>query len=188
MDNLNAKEVKIFNNLSRVQSPSVSLGNKMQGVIDKLNAPFPGTLGSPVNAVAAKAILEISGVVFHGETVVINNPLTEGFDVYEFVADSAQSVSVETNYPVDITSYVTPSSINLVVDIQPIAGDKMTIGGKEYTFVALGTAAVDGDIDVGASLADAQAAIVAAINGVDEINNPMLLRLRRCLMEIQIFP
>ena len=31
MTNLTAKELKIFNNLSRVQSPSVSLGNKNSG-------------------------------------------------------------------------------------------------------------------------------------------------------------
>jgi hypothetical protein len=58
----------------------------------------------------------------------------------------------------------------LTVDTQPTAGDTMTIGGKVYTFTADGTAAADGEIDVGVDLAGAQANIVAAINGTDGIN------------------
>lgn len=58
----------------------------------------------------------------------------------------------------------------LTVDTQPLADDTMTIGTKEYTFMADGTASADGEIDVGADLADVKTLIVAAINGTDGIN------------------
>lgn len=58
----------------------------------------------------------------------------------------------------------------LTMDTQPTAGDTMTIGTKVYTFTADGTAAADGEIDVGADLADAKTLVVAAINGTDGIN------------------
>lgn len=58
----------------------------------------------------------------------------------------------------------------LTMDTQPTAGDTMTIGTKTYTFTADGTAAADGEIDVGADLADAKTLVPAAINGTDGIN------------------
>jgi hypothetical protein len=58
----------------------------------------------------------------------------------------------------------------LTMDTQPTAGDTMTIGTKVYTFTADGTAAADGEIDVGADLADCKTLVVAAINGTDGIN------------------
>lgn len=58
----------------------------------------------------------------------------------------------------------------LTMDTQPTAGDTMTIGTKVYTFTADGTADEDGEIDVGADLADCKTLVVAAINGTDGIN------------------
>lgn len=58
----------------------------------------------------------------------------------------------------------------LTMDTQPTAGDTMTIGNKTYTFTADGTAAADGEIDVGADLADAKTLVIGAINGTDGIN------------------
>lgn len=168
MNNLTAKELKIFNNLSRVQSPSVSLGNKIQEIIGAIH----GTSGSPVNAVAAQATLNVGGVVIHGETFGINNPLLAGEDTYVFMADEAQEPAVSTDIPVDISAYTTASTINLTVDTQPTAGDKMTIGTKEYTFTAIGANDADGKISVEVDLDGAQAAIVAAINGTDGVNTP----------------
>ena len=60
----------------------------------------------------------------------------------------------------------------LTIDAQVTAGDTMTIGDKVFTFVASGTAAVDGDIDIGDSIAACLLATVAAINGTDGINTP----------------
>lgn len=59
----------------------------------------------------------------------------------------------------------------LTVDTQPIVGDTFTIGTKVFTFVTDGTAALDGEVDVGADLADAKVQIVAAINGTDGWND-----------------
>lgn len=58
----------------------------------------------------------------------------------------------------------------LTMDTQPTAGDTMTIGSKVYTFTADETADEDGEIDVGADLADCKTLVVAAINGTDGIN------------------
>jgi hypothetical protein len=170
MTNLTAKELKIFNNLSHVHSPSVSLGNKIQELIDG-----GGVEGSPVNAVAATGILTISGVVIDGETVIINNPLITGSDVYELLADEAQSKTLPTNKAVDITDYAAKATGALTVDTQPISGDTMTIGAKVFTFVPVGTANANGEISVGANLAAAKLAIVAAINGTDSVNTPHTL-------------
>lgn len=60
----------------------------------------------------------------------------------------------------------------LTMDTQPTAGNTMTIGTDVYTFTADGTASAQGEIDVGADLADAKTLVVAAINGTDGINNP----------------
>ena len=62
------------------------------------------------------------------------------------------------------------ASGTLTMDTQPTAGNTLTIGTKVYTFTADGTADADGEIDVGADLADAKALVVAAINGSDNIN------------------
>lgn len=58
----------------------------------------------------------------------------------------------------------------LTVDTQPTVGDTMTIGASVYTFTTDGTAAAEGEIDVGEDLADAKTLIVAAINGTDGNN------------------
>ena len=73
--------------------------------------------------------------------------------------------------PVSATAPVNAvaSTSTLTVDTQPTAGETITIGDKVYTFVALGTAAVEGDIGLGALVANTQPLIVAAING-DAVN------------------
>ena len=58
----------------------------------------------------------------------------------------------------------------LTIDTQPIVGDTFTIGTKLFTFVTDETADADGELDVGADLADAKVQIVAAINGTDGFN------------------
>jgi hypothetical protein len=55
----------------------------------------------------------------------------------------------------------------LTVDTNPTAGDTMTIGATTYTFRA--TAAVAGEITIGANLAATKPLIVSAING-DSLN------------------
>lgn len=169
MRNLTAKELKVFNNLSNVHTSEADLGGVIQEVINSVNNPLVPS-GAPVNAVAASETLTLTGVVVHGEVVVIDNPMVSDIDVYEFVADSVQSVSDPTNIPVDITPYVTASTGSLTVDTQPTSGDTMTIGGKVYIFVPVGTDTADGEISIGADLTEAQANIVAAINGEDGLN------------------
>lgn len=56
-----------------------------------------------------------------------------------------------------------PSSAPLTIAANPTAGDTMTVAGNVYTFVAAGTAAVAGDISLGASAAATQANVVLAL-------------------------
>lgn len=56
----------------------------------------------------------------------------------------------------------------LTLDTQPTVGDTMTIGTKQFTFVA--TADDDGEIAIGADLAAAEVNIVAAMKGTDGHN------------------
>lgn len=165
MDKLTDRELKVFNNLSRVLNPNVLLGDKIAELIDTIT-----TTGTPVNAVNATATLAVSGVVIHGETVAIHNPKIINRDLYEFLADDAQTTSTPDAIGVDITAYANKAVGTLTIDTQPTSGDKMTIGEKEYTFVPVGTDTADGEISIGIDLATAQAAIVAAINGDDAVN------------------
>jgi hypothetical protein len=127
---------------------------------------------TPVNAVKATKSLTISGVVVDGETVTFDNPARGNTDVYEFMADTAQTKTTPTNIGVDITTNAVKASNTLTLPTEPTATDTMTIGGKVYTFVAHGAATVDGNVDVGTDLASAKLAIVAAINGTDGHNTP----------------
>ena len=159
MNALTATELKVLNNLSQVHNPAVSLGAKLQEIISA-----SGETGTPVNAVAAKVTLGITGVCVDGETFTIDGA------TYEFLADAAQSKTAPANIAVDIVSKTVKASGTLTVDTQPTNGDTLTIGAKTYIFVPVGTANADGEISIGADLAGAQAAIVAAINGTDGHN------------------
>ncbi len=165
MTNLTNNEKRIMNNLTNVHDMDVDLGNKIQEIITGLNA-FVFKPGTPVNAEAAEALLTISGVVLHGETVAIGN------DVFEFTADEAHSVTVPTNIYVDIYEALNCSNGGLTIAAQPTSGDKVTIGDKTYIFVPIGTDTADGEVSIGADLAEAQANFVAAVNGTDGISDP----------------
>lgn len=189
MEDLTLKQIKQINEITRI-TKQVGLGTKLQAIIDELNAGLPGPQGepgpvgdpgpvgvytaieegTPVNAVNAGKILTISGPVLDGETVTIDNPSVEGSDIYEFAADVALSVGVG-NIPVDINAYTVKATNGLTVDVNPTPGDKMTIGSKTFTFVPLGTANGDGEIDVEVLLDDTQLNIIAAITGTDH-NDP----------------
>ena len=159
MTNLTNTELKVLNNLSRVMNPDVLLGNKLQEIIECV-----GETGTPVNAVAAKATLNITGVAVDGET------LTIGTDVYEFLADVAQTKTSPSHLPINISSKTVSATGSLTVDTQPTSGDTMTIGAKTYIFVPAGTANSAGEISIGTDLATAQANILAAISGTDGVN------------------
>ena len=167
MNKLTALELKILNGISQRLNPTVKLGTKIDEIIDCV-----GATGTPVNAVSATATLAVTGISLHGETITINNPAVAGVDVYEFLADEAQVKSAPDNIPIDITDVTVKASGTLTVDTRPTAGDTLTIGTKTYIFVPVGTANSAGEISIGADLAGAQAAIVAAINGTDGVNAP----------------
>lgn len=169
MELFTSSEVSKLNHINN-HTNDLKFGEKLQALVTGLNNTTK--IGTPVNAVKAAMTLTFSGVVSDGETVTINNPSVEGTDVYEFLTDSAQSVSVATNIPVDITANVSKATGTLTIDTQPISGNTMTIGTKVYTFVPVGTDTADGEVSVGADLAGAKLAIVAAINGTDNINTP----------------
>jgi len=165
MNQLTNTELKFLNYLSQGLNPTVNLGDKIEEIIDSI-----GETGTPVNAIAAKETLVISGVAIDGETLTINNPAVNGVDVYEFLADTAQTKTTATNIAVDITAKTVKATGTLTVDTKPTSGDTLTIGATTYIFVPVGTANFAGEISIGADLAGAQAAIVAAINGTDNIN------------------
>jgi len=167
MNALTISEKKVLNNLSQVLDWDVKLGDKLAEII--------GTsceTGTPVNAVSANKILTLTGVVIDGETVTVNNPAVAGTDVYEFVTDAAKSKTVPTNIAVDIAANATKASCVLTMDPQPTSGDTVTIGAKTYIFVPVGTANAVGEVSIGADLAGAKTALVAAINGTDGVNSP----------------
>jgi len=155
MRRLTAREIAQLNDID-VFTRQMRFGKMFDNMI-------PST-GTPVNAVSASMALAISGVVISGETVDI------GADRYEFLTDAAQVKDIPENIAVDIEGDAVKASVELTVDTQPSSGDTMTIGTKIFTFVPVGTANADGEISIGADLAGAQEAIVAAINGLDGFN------------------
>jgi hypothetical protein len=169
MNILTASQIRHIDHLN-MNSPT-GFGSKIQEIINAVNGSI-GIAGTPVNAVNATKTLSVSGVVIDSETVTVNNPAIAGVNVYEFLADTAQTKTVATNIAVDITASTTKAARVLTIDTQPTIGDTMTIGAKVYTFVAVGTATSVGKISVGADLAGAKLAIVAAINGTDAFNIP----------------
>jgi len=169
MTNLTAVDELDLDNIN-VNTQRMKLGGKIKSIIDSINNIVVS--GTAVNAVNATENLAISGVVIHGETITINNPAVAGTDVYEFLSDTAQTKTASTNIAVNITASTTKSSIALTIAAQPTSGDTMTIGEKVYTFVPAGTNNADGEISIATDLASSKLAIVAAINGVDEVNDP----------------
>ena len=166
MQQLTDRQVEQLNGIN-TNTIAMGFGDIVKEIIDNINEA--GGSGTPVNAVAASGVLTLSGVVIDGETVTINNPEETGSDIYEFTAGR---LPAEGNIGVDIEDSTTKSSGTLTMDVQPLAGDTFTIGTKEFTFVPDGTANADGEVSVGADLAGAQAALVAAINGTDGVNDP----------------
>jgi len=62
------------------------------------------------------------------------------------------------------------AAVNLTIGAIGTAGDTFTIGNKTFTCVANGTAAADGEVNVGTDKASFQTAVKAAINGTDGYN------------------
>lgn len=166
MDDLTATELKVFNNLSLLRDRNISLGGKVQGIISMLNM-----MDTPVNALESTIDLTFTDVVVDGETLSVDNPLETGDDVYELCADDVQSLTSPGNIAVDITASTAKAAVTLTIDTQVLAGDTMVLEGIAYLFVTNLTANEPGEINVGTDLATCQAAIVAAINGMDGYNN-----------------
>jgi len=154
-----ANEIGIGDNVGECQAAILAAINGTDGFNDANLSAYVKTV---TGTVAATSNLAVSGVVLHGETV------TCGVDTYEFAADVAQTVT-SGNIAVDITAVTTGSAGTITMDTQPVAGKVIVIGSKTYTWVPLGTANADGEVDVGADLAAAKVNIVAAINGTDGI-------------------
>lgn len=154
---------------TKILDANVTLGKLSAGVQTSLGLADTAlqalqlTTLTPVNAVAATGTLTISGVVIDGETVSISS------NIYEFAADTAQTVS-GGNFAVNIEASATKAAGTLTIDTQPTSGDTMVIGAKTYTFVPDGTANANGEVSRGVSLATAKTNIVAAINGTDSVN------------------
>lgn len=162
--NLNALELRVLNNVSRKIHPSVLLGDRIQRIIDDDSRDM--AVGTPTNASEAGVVLNVTDVVKDGETVSI------GGEVYEFLADVALSKANVNNIGVNINANTVKATGALTLAVQPDSGETVTIGTKVYTFVPVGTATADGEVSVGADLAGAKLALVAAINGTDNVNIP----------------
>lgn len=169
--NLSDAEMRFFNYSTQELNRDVSIGTRLQAALHLIDG-ISVKAGTPTNAVAATQTLTIDGVVIHGETLTIDNPAVTGTDVYEFLADAAQEPSSPANTPVDISAVSTKATINLTLAVQPTSGDTFTIGEKVFTFVPVGTDTADGEVSIGADLAEAKVNLIAAVNGTDGISDP----------------
>ena len=154
---LTSVERRVLNNVSMEQNANVKLGEIISKILDNVQ---PGT---PVNAAYAAAALEVVGIS-HGET------LTIGDDIYEVTARE-DAVVAKGHIAIPVYDISTPAAGTLTMAVQPTAGDRITLGEKTYIFVPNGTDTADGEVSIGADLAGAQAALVAAVDGTDEFNS-----------------
>ena len=163
--NLSALEKQIMNYSTQEIENTVLLGERFQDALTLIEGAKVAA-GTPRNAAFAHETLNIDGVVVHGESVGI------GEDVYVFLADDAQVKFLPQHIAVDISAVSTKATINLTLATQPTSGDTFKIGDKTYIFVPVGTDTADGEVSIGADLAEAQVNLVAAVNGTDGISEP----------------
>jgi len=161
MNPLSEKELRVLNGITKIHDADVKLGDILANII---GASCEN--GTPVNANAAKAIFNIMGACSDGQAFTI------GEDTYELLADAAQTKTVASNIPINIESNTVKASGVLTMDTQPTSGDTVSIMWNTYIFVPVGTANSPGEVSIGANLAEAQAALLAAINGTDNVNSP----------------
>lgn len=154
-------------NLTKSLSNTLNLGNKLGRAAlinsDGQEGELLARNGTPVNPVAAVGVLAVDGVLTHAEICTI------GENIYEINASDGSTVTTAGNIPVDITSTAIKAQGVATVSGLPTPTDVLEVGGVSYTFVADGTAAADGEVDVGANEADLIANVIAAINGTDGI-------------------
>jgi hypothetical protein len=126
---------------------------------DAAIAAESNTPDTPVNAVASVGTLTLTGVVIDGEILTVDT------DVFEFDDDGVVSGS---NIAIDISAYTVKSQGTLTMDTLPTLNDTTTIDTTTYIWV--GTSPSVGEVDMGASLTESKANLLAAINGTDGIN------------------
>jgi hypothetical protein len=113
------------------------------------------------SGVKATETLTIASVVIDGETVTL------GARVYEFDTDGSITAG---NVSADISGGATAAVGILTLDTQVTATNTMTIGTRTWVFVPDGEDGSDGEISVGADLAEGEVHIVAALDGSDGFN------------------
>lgn len=152
------------NGILQVSSVTADEGS----VIETHQATKDLTFAAPPAGIAEAGTLTITTLV-HGETVTV------GSRIYE-VDGGTGILGTSNGGGIDISSYGTKSQGTITITDINSPGNTMTIGPRLYTFVADLTANADGEINIGATLAEAQANIVAAINGTDGVNtaNPVI--------------
>jgi hypothetical protein len=136
--------------------------------IDTNNTVQAGNIPIDVaqHAVKAQGTLALTGPVKDGETIFVG-----GSTVFEIDTDNSVILG---NFPIDLSAFAVKAQGTLTVDTQPTVGDTMTIGvgagSKIYTFVDEADADAEGEIGIGALLANTQENIWSAISGTDGHN------------------
>ncbi len=116
---------------------------------------------SEIRSAYAGGTLTLTGVVIDGEIVTL------GDRVYQFRTGATALVSGRV--AVDISARGTKAQGTLTIAEPLTAGDVIVVGDQAYVFVA-GTANSPAEIGIGANEAATKLAIVAAINGTDDVN------------------
>lgn len=201
MNDLTAKEIKVLDNAFKYTRPKVTLGTKIQQIIDILESGVgdkgptgdKGPVGDkgPTGDQGLQGPVGVYSEITEGtpinavnasKVLTLTGVVIDGETVTinnpevagSDVYEFAADVALtvgEGNIPVNINAATAKATIGLTVDTNPTVGDKMTIGTKIFTFVPNGTANADGEIDVETLLADTQTNIIAAIKGTDH-NDP----------------
>lgn len=128
--------------------------------IDGLNDPHP--LVTAAAFVEDACVITARSTGATGDTIATTETFTAATNIFD-----ATTLGTTT---AGVTAVKAAGTLTIAEPV--VKADTFTIGDKLYTIVAAAEAENDGDVPIGSSEANSKLAIVASINGLDDISDP----------------
>lgn len=122
------------------------------------------SVGATLGRARAGAGVKFGVIDYDRAAVLANTDKANGFNMADAALRNGYVGDTAAGFKIFVSNDL-PYAVTLTVDTQPTAAETFTVAGKTFTFRASGTAAVAGEISLGANVAATQANIILAING-----------------------